>query len=289
MRRNRSKNSSLDDLENRPSRRHGVFVTLVQAAAILFSPAVSAVELQKTVLQNGILTFDSKEDVEGACALARERCSEPRPVINDRFWSRYTKAVCEPKNKNRCVCDANVTYPTVVRGERAESVNQAFKKIAQDYACNRDTAIARLTYEVTFNVGSTVSAVFDGYSMGTGAGGSCHSAVRAMTIDVQTGHVLALREALEEAQEASIRQSIVNYVKLYFLDRRGDGPEVVQGRLTELNNSLSKNLWDRGFYIRDRQVFINLNDYILSCAEGPSFAVPIPRQYIKAETLELLQ
>ncbi|MDQ2735458.1 MAG: hypothetical protein M3Y55_10810 [Pseudomonadota bacterium] len=280
---------SLDGLENRPSHLRGVFFTLVQAVAVLYAPAAGSADLQKVVLQNGIYTFDSKEDVDGVCARAREGCSK-LSLINDPVWGRYTKAVCAQENKNQCVCDANVTYPSVLRGERVEEVNQAFKKVAQDYACNQDTAITKLTYEVTFDEGSTVSVVFDGYSRETGAGGSCHSGIQAMTANVQTGHVLALKEALEEAQEAAIRESIVNYVKSYFLERQVDDSfEAVQSRLKELNNRLSKNLWERGFYIRDRQVFINLNDYILGCAEGPSFAVPIPRQYIKAETLELLR
>lgn len=278
-------------LGNKACTYPSALLTLVQLTAFAYSLTASAVDIQQTVLQNGVYTFDSEDDVDGICLRARQDwCEGMGQRANDPFWGRHVSAVCTNENKSKCVCDADVEYPMIIHNEGGSEVNKAFKKIADDYACSAGTAITKLKYEVTFNTGWIISTVFEGYNRATGGQGSCHSQVYALTADTHTGHIYTLKEALKEDQEAAIRKNIVSYVGSYFLEYRIDEPsQYVQARMLGLDQSLSKDLWEHGFYIRDRQLFIDLNNYVLGCSEGPSFAVPIPRQYINVEILKLIR
>ncbi len=82
---------------------------------------------------------------------------------NDPFWGRYFAAVCQEKNKGKCVCSADVVYPVLIGKDKSPAVNKAMKKIADGYACTAGMAITQLRYEVTFNAADIFSVVFDGY------------------------------------------------------------------------------------------------------------------------------
>jgi hypothetical protein len=249
--------------------------------SILHSDEIVAVEIHQAVLQKGIYTFDSA-DVDGECAAERKGCPDiAEQFKNSPLWGTYFAAVCAEENKNRCVCEADITYPALAPDKGSEAVNEAFKRIADRYACSAGIAITTLQYEEPFSVAHISSVKFKGYERATGGQGSCHSQALAITANSETGHVYTLEEALNKGQDVAIRNSIVTYVTTYILEPPSN--ENVGRRaaaLRILQSGLSQNLWTLGFYLRDRQLFVDLNEYIFGCVGGPSFAVPIPQQYI---------
>ncbi len=247
-------------------------------AAGLSAPPLLAAEFRQSVLQNGIYAFDKYDD-PSICADVRKDCpGVATRFAKDPFWGRYFAAVCDEKNKGKCVCSADVVYPVLIGKDKSSVVNKAMKKIADGYACTAGMAITQLRYEVTFNTPEIFSVVFDGYGRGTGGQGSCHSQVLPMTANGKTGQVYKLSEVLNRDEEAAIRDGIVDYAATYFASR-ANADEV--GRLKDqVRSILQERLWALGFYLRDRQLFVDLNDYILGCSEGPSFAIPIPSRYI---------
>ena len=249
--------------------------------SLLHANASLAGEIHRIVLQDGIYSFNSR-DSDGECAAARKACPDIAEQYKDSpFWGRYFAAVCAKKNASKCVCDADIAYPTLAGDPGSEAVNAAFKKIADGYACSKEMAITKLHYEEPFRVAHIISVKFDGYERTHGGQGACHSQVLAITANSETGHVYTLAEVLDREQEAGIRNSIVAYVTTYFLETpSNENAELRSSALRMLQNDLDRNFWTSGFYLRDRQLFVDLNDYILGCSEGPSFAVPIPARYI---------
>ncbi len=82
-----------------------------------------------------------------------------------------------------------------------------------------------------------------------------------MTANGETGQVYKLGEVLNRQEDAAIRDGMVDYVATYLVGRTS-GDEV--GRLKQEAESILKSrLWTLGFYLRDRQLFVDLNEYIL--------------------------
>jgi hypothetical protein len=252
-------------------------------AATLSASPLCAVELQQRVLQKGIFAFASR-DSDGSCAAARKDCPEvAKRVGQDSFWGEYYAAVCLESNKSKCVCSADVVYPVLTGKEASPAVNTALKKIAQGYVCTKELAITSLGYEVVFNSDQIVSIVFDGYGRATGGQGSCHSQVLAITANTGAGKVYKLEDVLKREESQAITDSMVNYVTTYFASRASK--EDASRLESSVRQSLKERLWNLGFYLKDRLLFVDLDEYILSCAEGPSFPVPIPSRFIYNEDI----
>jgi len=267
---------------------------------ICFFSEAKAAEIHQVVLQKGVYTFDQDTyDAGIECENARKNCPE-MSAENDDFWGRYTTAVCAAENKNKCVCDADIVYPIVEREDASETVNQVFKHIAEDHACTAGMGITKLHYEITHNDAHVVSVVFDGYGRAVGGQGSCHSDLSAMTVNTRTGHVYTLDEVLDKSHNADIKNAVTSYFFTYYFNPEApttkQSYETTEVAIEEharqlknvqrmLSKSLDTNFWNLGFYIKGRQLYVDLNDYILSCANGPSFPIPIPLKYITKQDL----
>jgi hypothetical protein len=260
-------------------KRSSVLILWTLAASIPASPTC-AQAFEQRVLQKGIYVADAdSRDNEANCAEARKQCPEvAKRFAGDSFWGEYFAGVCLESNKSKCVCSADVVYPALVAKDGSPAVNAALKKIAEGYACTAETAITRLRYDVTFNLGEIVSVVFDGYGRATGGQGSCHSQVLSLTANWKTGQVYKLADVLNAKEGQAITDSMVSYVMTYFGSRASK--DDARRLEVSVRQSLKERLWNLGFYLKDRLLYVDLDDYILSCAEGPSFPVPIPSRFI---------
>ena len=246
--------------------------------------------VRKAVLQDGVQTFSAANDSEGFCKIDSATCSEFKRRDDGNATDGYMRAACQPKNRGRCVCDAKVAYPVISGGAHAGALNDAFRRIAAGYRCNADTAVARLDYEITFNDRkATVSIVFTGTQRNHGDGGSCHSDVKAVTADLRTGRFIALDEVLDRTKEAAIRESMASYLKAEHLDRQAYDVDDLKRQVQDLGKRVAGGFWTRGFFIRQGQVFVDIDDYLLGCSAGPSFPVPIPSRYLTDRGAALLR
>jgi hypothetical protein len=235
--------------------------------------AEEAADIKSSVLEDGVVVFPDNED--GTCTEYSKSCPQ---------------MVCKKENYGKCVCDADVVYPSV---PGAEAVTQVFQRIAERYSCKGrasaqypEGSLNKLRYEVTQR--NPVSVVFDGYSRASGSASGCQTEVIPVTVG-RDGHVFALDEVLDRKQDAAIKDHLVRYFQEYFLEPSNAAAQKKDQQATteKLKALLDKRLWSMGFYLKNRGLFIDLNSPLLGCAEGTSFSIPIPIRYLSQKGLKI--
>ena len=184
-----------------------------------------------------------------------------------------------------CTCEESVQYfefKGPVPGFR--QVNAAERAAAKRMRCsieNSNVDRSAMMFAVSARLVSTAISELE-YCHG--CGGSCHGHTTLTTYDGKTGRVLQVRDALAPGAVDALRRHMIDYI---VTDHAGEDSRASLGGI--LTNELAtRGLLDEGIYAEHGALYVNLNSFALSCAEGSFHPVPVPRELIAPSFAALL-
>jgi hypothetical protein len=176
-----------------------------------------------------------------------------------------------------CACDENVQYfefKGPVPGFR--QVNARERAAADAMKCSIDNStVMRAAGMFSVEGGLVSTAVYELEYCRT-CGGSCHGHTVLATYDGKTGATLLVRDAIRANAVEALRRHIVDYVLATYVDEAERA--AVRVRLTTA--VAERGFLDEGIYVEGGTAFINLDSFVLSCADSSFFPVPIPAALI---------
>ncbi|MBI1212589.1 MAG: hypothetical protein GC190_14085 [Alphaproteobacteria bacterium] len=188
-------------------------------------------------------------------------------------------------NGGVCTCNENIEF-LEFKGPHAgfRQVNTAEHTAAGRMRCsveNADVDRQITHFEVSKHLVSI--AAFELEYCHT-CGGSCHGTTALSTFDAETGQALSLREALKPGAIDALRRHMIDYIAKTY------GTDVGERYIREqLSNELSQRaLLDEGVYAERRTLYVNLDSFVLGCADGSFDPVPVPRDLIAPAFAALL-
>ena len=177
----------------------------------------------------------------------------------------------------KCVCDEAVQHldfkgpvPGFAQANAGEwRAAQAMKCSAQNSNVSRDI----LRFAVTKAAVST--AVFE-LEYCHGCGGSCHGRAVLAAYDARNGAPIVLRDAVDATQLSALKARLAKD----FVTKNFDAAGAKFG-MEEVSRDLASLTLDSGLYVEGANVFVNIDTFALSCAEGPFHPVEIPAQFLR--------
>jgi hypothetical protein len=256
-----------------------LIVLLILSASV--PKQAHAVKITQRILQRGIYTFPQTDLGEAwdICQFEREQLC---PATED---NAYLSAVCRAENQKRCVCAADVVYPQVEEGHSSRSINKIFRNIAERYKCAPGFESTDLDYEQTFQKDGLLSFVFTGSMRGTGTNSSCSGSVVALTVDADNDRVLNIKDILRPSDYNSAANYIVAYLSGQTAPYLHNEEKDIEHLRLKLRRLLDRRFWKLGFYLKGHSLILQIDDYLVDCASGPSYAVPIPRHFVASRRI----
>lgn len=199
---------------------------------------------------------------------ARKRVLEFAGTDEDEF----------PCPENKCRCEEHVEhfdFKGPVPGFRA--VNEAEFRAANAMRCSIENATVMRTAERFAVTKRTVSTAVYQSEYCRGCGGSCHGQMRLSAYDAKTGTVLTLADAVEPSRIEALTARLVDA----FVDANAGTRDRVTLRKLIVEDLDRRKLAKDGLYVEGANVFINLDTFALSCADGSFHPVAIPRDFLK--------
>jgi hypothetical protein len=179
----------------------------------------------------------------------------------------------------KCRCDEHVQF-FEFKGPHPgfRAVNDTERSAAAKTHCalenanvNRDT----LAFSVSAHLISTAISQLE-YCHG--CGGSCHGHTTLAAYDEADGRLLHIGDFLRPDRVQALRQHMADYI----VSKSGeDAANRAALRARILTDLAKRPLLDEGVYAERGTLYINLNSFALSCADGSFHAVPIPPALIK--------
>lgn len=108
--------------------------------------------------------------------------------------------------------------------------------------------------------------------------GSCHGAVALTTYDAQTGRVLTLRDALKADAVKALKRHMID-AALKTTATKDEGDYVRKQLGAELDQ---RPLLERGIYVENGTVYVDIDSFVFGCAGGSFLAVAVPRAMLTA-------
>jgi hypothetical protein len=204
------------------------------------------------------------------------------PLSTAPDLSDELSAVCQG---GRCLCNENIEYldfkgaypgfRQVNAAEHAAAIRQRCTVELSDV----DRQIVR--YEVTHRIVSI--AAFELEYCHT-CGGSCHGTTALAAFDAETGVTLRVRDALKPGAADALRRHMINFIVAKF---GADAGEAYVRK--QLGDELSRRpLLDEGLYAEKGTLYVNLDSFVLGCAGGSFYPVPVPPALIAPSFATLL-
>lgn len=199
---------------------------------------------------------------------ARKRVLEFAPADEDEI----------PCPENKCRCEEHVEhfdFKGPVPGFRA--VNEVEFRAADATRCSIENATVMRTAERFAVTKRTVSTAIYQSEYCRGCSGSCRGHVRLSAYDAKTGAVLILADAVEPSRIEALTTRLVDT----FVDANARTRDRVALRKMIMDDLDRRKLAKDSLYVEDANVFINLDTFALSCADGSFHPVAIPRDFLK--------
>lgn len=196
--------------------------------------------------------------------------------------------VLEGQAPEQVVCESDVRYPVLTgTDEHIKHVNKAFLNLAEGSRCSSYYTVATLSPEVIEQSGTIISVLFHQMLYPWGGNGSCHGRWVPMVFDLQSGQQLSLKDVLDETDYPAVRKYVLSELESFSIDDR----KIDSYMLSDMAIRLDKELTGFGFYIQNGHVYIELNSFLLSCADGNHLPVRLPSRFIREapQTLSLLR
>ena len=185
----------------------------------------------------------------------------------------------------KCECAEHVQFFEFKgphRGFRA--VNDLERSAANKTHCSLENAYVNrdaLAFAVSAHLLSTAIAQLE-YCHG--CGGSCHGSTKLATYNADTGQALRVREILKPGTIDALRRHMIDFMVANYGSEEGRAG--LRQRLTE---DLSHHaLSDQGVYAERGTLYVDLDSFALSCADGSFYPIPVPRDLIAPTVAALL-
>jgi hypothetical protein len=226
--------------------------------------------------QNGLVLFVSLFSALTAYA-DEARYFQTETLESGHFEYDPTKAMIETygdsyRNKNgKYDCDSDVKFIQIrYQSPFRDYINQRLKMGAEAARCQEDIDESYVSPTVTFSSPQLISVQYEITRLSTGGNGSCHTQYKYLTFDLQTGKEYKPADLLRAADFPKIKNDIIDFFK---------SQENLSLELLE--SHLDDDFWALDIYLDNGSLYIDMNDYLRSCADGPHFPFPISRKYLK--------
>jgi hypothetical protein len=182
-------------------------------------------------------------------------------------------------------CDERVQYfefKGPLRGLRG--VNASERAAAGRMRCsveNSDVAREALMFSISPHLVSTAVSELEYCRT---CGGGCHGHTVLATYDGKTGRALRIADVLKPDAVEPLRRHIADYIAKTYVDE--PGRDAYRQRLAQ--SLVERPFADDGVYAENGILYVNLDSFVLSCAEGSFFPVPIPKELIAPSFAALL-
>ncbi|MEQ1789853.1 MAG: hypothetical protein ABL857_05355, partial [Rickettsiales bacterium] len=202
---------------------------------------------------------------------------------------------CPDKN---CTCEENVAYLQFGgKAKGAEKINAQEKKQAEKYKCNVDNATVQHIPEFSYASSDLISIAMYNLEYGRTSGGSCHGNHQFVTYDAETGNEYKLKDIVGESNVPSVHDVLVNgFIRHY---AEPDAAEIkdknkYQRYMEGIKKSLQRYfmrepLEKAGFIVENGKLYVNIGEFMLSCAGGSFYPAELPEKFIKPEFLQKMK
>lgn len=116
-------------------------------------------------------------------------------------------------------------------------------------------------------------------------GGSCHGRTALATYDATTGAVLRVRDAVPRARWPELKQRLIeDFTAAHFAapDRAREAARIA----ASLD---ARNIGEDGLFVERGKIYINLDLFALSCADGSFYPLEIPNRFLKPQYRRLTE
>lgn len=287
------------------------FAIFIIAALALFGPPVKAQAVPDACNQ---ADFDdlTKNKEDGSCLYSSDRIIKDGPVariltlregkkdypnpfssddpeMREHDCSEWNQTTNRLESSPVCHCQESVKYVRVDgESDGIRRINAAEKKIAESYECSADdSGVGRSILALYTHPGFLSLATFQEHYC-QGCGGSCHGNHTFTTFDLRRGTAYVLADIVDMTQ----KDSLFNALADQFLKKFGDriDPNEQQKLRKSVMTILSKIDFQKdSVYLERSKVFVNVEDFIFSCADGNLFPIQIPASFIKADFAEKIK
>ena len=179
--------------------------------------------------------------------------------------------------KGRCGCVEGVEYLDFKGPVPAfRQINAAERAIAAKAKCSIENAnVMREVRRFAVSARLVSVAAFELEYCHT-CGGSCHGRGVLATYDTKDGRALAVRDFLKADAVEALQRHMLEYVLQNYteaVDREPERPRIAK----EL---AARSRLDDGFFVEDGVVYVDLDSFVLGCAGGPFYPVPVPAELL---------
>lgn len=118
-----------------------------------------------------------------------------------------------------------------------------------------------------------------------GCGGSCHGSTKLATYDEQDGRLLHVGDFLKPGAADALRRHMIEFV---IANYGADAGEAYIRK--QLGDELAhRSLLDEGIYAEHGKLYLNLDSFVLGCAGGSFYPIPIPAELLTASIAARLE
>lgn len=201
--------------------------------------------------------------------------ADRRILIDDGY------TIAEKQHDVSCQADVKAVALDERQFPGSRRLNDLILKQAQAAACAKEFREAKFIPESIVLENNLISILFYRLQYPAGGNGSCHGGWQTVTADVRGGYVYMLSDLLDDKQLSAFY--VYMSEKLSQLGEPDSRPSTksIDLIIEELKNNPDK----FGFYLQQGKLFLEVNSFLLSCAEGNHFPVEIPLQFIRKSVL----
>lgn len=182
-----------------------------------------------------------------------------------------------PCPDGNCACKEVVQhfdFKGPVPGFRA--VNEAEGRAAAAIKCSTaSNGVWRTAAKFSVTARTVSTAIFE-LDDCRGCNGSCHGTMRLSSFDGQTGERLVLADAVDPALLPALKARLIE--TFVAANASADSNAFMSKQLAD---DLNRDLAREGVYVEKGAVFIDLNTFVLSCADGSFHPLAIPVEFLK--------
>lgn len=177
----------------------------------------------------------------------------------------------------KCTCEESVKYVVVAgNGKGVYAINTRERENSELYQrCNFDYAYIQREPRYIYTSSKVVSTAIYELVFGRTSNGSCHGGIKLTTYDVNSGKPYLLGDVISKKDLAKLKAEL----SATFAAKHSTTAKNIADTITDQS----------GIYIENNNIYVNLDSFILGCADGSFFPIPIPQNLILPEFLENLQ
>lgn len=195
-------------------------------------------------------------------------------------WGENSERVYE----SSCHCREKVEFLHLDRaGSFGGQFNSAERKRAEGFQCSSEFAyVDRVVVSAAANK-HFMSAVTRELFYGQGSAGSCHGHYEFSTYDLSTGQSRLLTDMVDETALSRLPEILAND----FVQRHGAESSDKNRLKQQVIEALKKNDPKKtGIYVELGKVWLNVDEWIFSCADGNFHPVLLPESILKVDVLK---